>query len=125
MIAPKRAVMIDHLSRAILNDIAQPSPEQTGHASESDRARAVARRRTKFSSRGRPLRQSRPLTCSTCQIAYLPTAVSPPTVALEDWACDRCRAGIEVTPNGAEPSCCTRITQPVVCLTHAMPGGPP
>ncbi len=93
MIAPKRAVMIDHLSRAILND--QSSLDLTAHPSESARARPVAKRRTKLPSQDRAVRESGPLTCSTCQITYLPSAVPTLTVAPEDWDCDRCaRVGV-------------------------------
>ena len=32
------------------------------------------------------------LTCCSCRITYLPSAVPPLEVVPEDWVCDRCRA---------------------------------
>jgi hypothetical protein len=31
-----------------------------------------------------------PLTCSTCRITYLPSALPPASTPSEDWVCDRC-----------------------------------
>jgi hypothetical protein len=89
MIAPKRAVMIDNLSRTVLDDIAHPGPEQTAHPSESACVRPKAKRRTKSQSRDRAVRESGRITCCSCRITYLPTAVPPLKVVPEDWVCFR------------------------------------
>lgn len=103
MIAPKFAVMIDDLSRVTLNDVADPSPDELGHPSGSARGRALARRRTKSRSEHPSVPVSGPMTCSTCRITYLPTAVPPLSVAPGDWDCDRCAGRTSGSPTDEAP----------------------
>jgi len=104
MIAPRRSVMIDKMSRAFLDDVANgvadPSSAQTAHPSVPRRVRPVARRRNASPRRDSAVSGSGPITCCNCRITYLPGAVAPPTVALEDWVCERCSGQVEIGPSG-------------------------
>jgi hypothetical protein len=93
MIAPKRAVMIDNLARAI-SDLADTSPKDLAHPSLGPRAHPEQKTRTKFLSANRPAHESVPVTCSTCGMTYLPTAVPAASDPPEDWVCDGCHQSL-------------------------------
>ena len=93
MIAPKRAIMIDNLARAI-NDHAETSPEDPAHRSLTPRVHPAQGRRTKSLSGDRPPRESVPITCSTCGLTYLPTAVPAASHPLEEWLCGGCQQSL-------------------------------
>ena len=90
MIATKRAVMIDNLARTI-HDVADSSPEDLAHPSLAPRSRPGQRTRPKSLSADRPVHESVPITCPTCRMTYLPTAVPAASDPPEDWVCDGCQ----------------------------------
>lgn len=89
MIAPKRAVMIDDLVEAISLD-ADAGSETLGHPSQMSRAEGGQKRRTGSRPLARPARDHASVTCSTCRITYLPSALPPPS-ATEVRVCDSCQ----------------------------------
>jgi hypothetical protein len=93
MIAPKRAVMIDDLASAN-SDLPDSSPKDLVHPSLRPRAHPEQWTRTKFLSADRPDYESVPITCSTCSMTYLPTAVPAASDPLEEWACDGCHQSL-------------------------------
>ncbi|MDE3203583.1 MAG: hypothetical protein KGQ66_05110 [Acidobacteriota bacterium] len=95
LIAPKRAVLIDDPGQPILEDLLEASPGTMAHPSESTGSRA-GRTRTRSGSRRRAVGESVAMTCCSCRITYLPTAISSPAVLAEEWVCDGCRPHGEV-----------------------------
>lgn len=93
MIAAKRAVMIDNLAQAI-NDLADPSPEDPRHPSLAPRVHPEQRTRTNSLSADRPTHESAPITCSTCRLTYLPSAIPAASRHPEDWLCDGCQQSL-------------------------------
>jgi hypothetical protein len=86
MIAPKRAIMIDKLARAV-NATPELSPEDQIHpafGSRGPNSRAADRR----------ARVSALTTCSTCRMTYLPSAVPQASLASRDPVCDGCEQSL-------------------------------
>ena len=92
MIAAKRAVMIDNLARAI-NDLADTPLGDPDNLSLAPSPHPE-QRRTKSLSADRLTHQSAPITCSTCRLTYLPTAVPAASRPGEDWVCDGCQQSL-------------------------------
>ena len=90
MIAPKRAVMIDDPTRAIIH-LADTDPEALAHPSQAARARRGHRKPTKSVPSDQAVPEKAPVTCSTCRITYLPSAIPPASVLSEGWVCDICQ----------------------------------
>lgn len=90
MIAPKRAVMIDDPTRAF-TPLAHPGPEALAHPAHTSRASGGQARRAKSLPDGRRVPKKAPVTCCTCRVTYLPSAISPASTSPEDWVCDICR----------------------------------
>jgi hypothetical protein len=93
MIAPKRAVMIHNLARAI-NDSADISPEDQVHPSLASHSQPGQKTRTRSLSADHPAHESAPITCSTCRMTYLPSAVPAASAPPEDWVCDGCQQSL-------------------------------
>ena len=90
MIAPKRAVMIDDLTRSI-TDFAEPDTEGLAHPSRTARAKRGQDARIKSPSADRAAHHHGPVTCSACRITYLPSARPATPGAPGDWVCDGCQ----------------------------------
>ena len=92
MIAAKRAVMVDHLLRAI-NDVAYTNPDDREQLSPVYPTRSGHRPRAKSRSADRPARES-PLTCANCRLTYLPFAVPAASGPHKDRLCDGCQQSL-------------------------------
>ncbi len=90
MIAPKRAVMIDDPTQPITH-LADTDPEALVNPPQAARAKRVQRKRTKSEPIDRTVPEKAPVTCSTCRITYLPSAIPPASVLSEGWVCDICQ----------------------------------
>ena len=90
MFAPKRAVMIDDPTRAIIR-LADTDPEALAHPSQAARAKRGQRTRTKSVPGDRVVPEESPITCSTCRVIYLPSAIPPASASTEGWICDNCQ----------------------------------
>lgn len=84
MIAPKRVVMIDDPARANTQLPAGLGP--LAHPSHAPGAKRGQRRRVSWVAPERA-----PVTCSTCRVTYLPSAVPSASTSSEDWVCDVCQ----------------------------------
>lgn len=89
MIAAKRVVMIDDLVPAF-NAIAELSPGDQTHPAFGSRARSRPRARARVSGDARLARRSGLITCATCRMTYLPSAVPPAPLSGEAWVCHGC-----------------------------------
>ena len=89
MIAPKCVVMIDHPDRAI-TQLADADPGPLAHPSRPAGAGREPRRRVKSWAVDEPVLEQAPMTCSTCRVTYLPSAISSASTSSEDWVCDLC-----------------------------------
>lgn len=92
IIAPKRAVTIDNLARAI-NDLADTPLGDPDNLSLAPSPHPE-QRRTKALSADRLTHGSAPITCSTCRLTYLPAAVPAASRPGEDWVCDGCQQSL-------------------------------
>lgn len=90
LIAPKRAVMIDDLTRAI-TVLADADSEAMAHPSQAARAKRGHGRRTKSLPVDQSVPEDAPVTCSTCRMTYLPSAIPPHSASSADWVCDGCQ----------------------------------
>ena len=90
MIAPKRAVMIDDLTRSI-TIVADPHTDAWAHPSQTVHAKRTQGKKIRSRPGDRPIPENRPVTCSTCRMTYLPSAIPPASTPLEDWVCDSCQ----------------------------------
>lgn len=95
MFAPKRAVMIDDPTRA-LTVLADLESEALAHPSQTARAKRGQRTRTKYVPGDRVVPEEAPVTCSTCRIIYLPSAIPPASASAstEGWICDNCQRSL-------------------------------
>ena len=93
MIAPKRAVMIDNLARAI-KDSSDTSPEELDDPSLAHPACPQQPTRTESRSADRGGPESGPITCSACRVTYLPAAVPSASNLREGWVCDGCQQSL-------------------------------
>lgn len=91
MIAPKHAVMIDDPAWPITH-LVDPGSEAFAHPSQRARAERGQGSGTEAMPADRPALEKGPVTCSTCRMTYLPSAVPPASTPAEDWVCDGCRA---------------------------------
>lgn len=97
MIAPKRSVMIDDPARAITHTAdpaagaADPASKAAAHPSQPPAAEGGKRRRTLSRLIARPARKHASITCSTCRITYLPSALPPPSTPPHARVCDSCQ----------------------------------
>lgn len=89
MIAPKRVVMIDDMSRSITS-LTDPEAPAQARSSQTARTKHRRARQTASYSAGQPVHGKVPVTCSTCRMSYLPSAISPAT-SLSDRVCDNCQ----------------------------------
>lgn len=90
MIAPKRVVMIDDPNRAITH-LADIDLRVLDHPSQAAGAKRRQRRRTKSMLRDQRVLGKAPVSCSTCRITYLPSAIPAPSPSSEGWVCGRNR----------------------------------
>lgn len=89
MIAPKRAVMIDDLARAIAVR-ADSDSEAMARPSHPAGAKRGHGRRSNSLPVDRPVPENAPVTCSTCRMTYLPSAI-PDSASSRGWVCDGCQ----------------------------------
>lgn len=93
MIAPKRAVMIADPTRAIV-DVADPGTAAIAHPSQATCGECEHARRTNSLSVNPAVPERAPVTCSTCHMTYLPSAIPSPSASSEDWLCDGCQRNL-------------------------------
>ena len=91
-LAIKRAVMIDDLTHALLNKIADDSAPDPVPSSRPSRRRAS--RRT--GPRAGTGRSNPPITCTVCHVTYMTTVALPPSVSPEYWVCGLCLGNLPV-----------------------------
>ena len=90
LIAPKRAVMIDDQARAI-TPIADRDSESLAHPSTTAATKRGAGRQKKFLPVARRSSEYASVTCSTCRITYLPSAVAAAPALPQGRVCDNCQ----------------------------------
>ena len=93
MIAPKRAVMIDDPTRAIIH-LAGTDRDVLAQPSQAARAKRGQRRRTKSEPVDLTVPEKAPVTCSACRMTYLPSAIPPDSTTHGNWACDICHQNL-------------------------------
>jgi hypothetical protein len=90
LIALKRAIMIDALSQPVIDDGDSP-PGAQFHPSRATRAQAGGRGWDGPDSATGPVRATAPVTCPTCRMTYLPTAMPAASAPTQDWVCVGCQ----------------------------------
>jgi hypothetical protein len=89
-VAPKQAVMIDNLTKVILDGDADASMDRLAHPSHPSRLRTRRRTQARFRSADHRTRRCPPITCSTCRVTYLTVVGLPASVSPEGWVCGVC-----------------------------------
>jgi hypothetical protein len=95
-IAPKRAVMIDDLTKVGLDGAADSSTEHLADPSRPSRVRSRRRTKAKFGAAEGLARLCSPITCSTCRVSYLTVVGLSESDSPNGWVCAVCGDHLEV-----------------------------
>lgn len=96
-LSPKRAVMIDDRTDALLNEVADDYMNDPVPTSRSARRRS-GRGAHATAGTGRSTRRFTPITCTVCQVTYISAPALSPSVSPAGWVCGVCLQDLLVDP---------------------------